>query len=1312
MPGKGTAIYIAAGHPLKRRAAKSFMSFFISLIAVFSILGANIGAGIAFADDDGGQSKLEDAAKDYGVETGQEGFGKTMDKYEEKDSKTISETDGTYTFAHVIKRVFDTRYLNYTPEATAGDGADNRDWNCDVNNKFAGTPLYHNCDVPNMMTQFLQNFIQGASPMGFVGATVANARSDTELGIPSNLPGGRVPPTYATGSAKYTGLEILGYNLHYTSYKGEWDFINVSTSARLLSNFGLMDSISIGVNLAVNGTVNGAKVAASQSLDSLKQGDVLGAMGNLWSGFAEGAASGVIRVLLDSSDLNVFNTNAWYRVNYGGTVYNARELTQSELADRMQIAFSMMIKGTPPDKAQVPDDYLKIKAGPPKPKEAISKCTDDKKKVIGSVKTAPGISQKDCKDKGGKSWTKDGAQKQETLAAWNTANKSYFDTAKKYGLECKLDSTDEKKRQATLDSFFACWSAEWPKQQGNAAASQQGESNQSWLNNLLGEKAVYAWFKKNPDYNINSPWRRFVCLDANGRTMYQGGKNWDYEFVYDKNGKVNSKCKALRPPIQNGYFGNGYMPGGKGAPNQSVQPDTRYNLVDQASFLSFLFDSSAVSNTIANALLSVTSLEARIANTVLDFSFSPIVQKVGLDKTVVDFIEEFRDGVYFPLLVLVIMFSAITVLINAGRNKNYVEGLKSAFLMIITAFLGILILFKPDFIVKVVDSGPAQVETAVAGAIFSFGNDDTDTICEATQSSADGPDELAKSFIPSDAVRTMECQIWRVMVYNPYVYGQWGTHGNNLWANTTQAPNKMHNANTRLVGDASVAMGGGKTVKNWGFYQAKVLSSGTITTDDPLINTGQAGGNYTLSNVNTVPRDIYRLVDLQAGPKNGAGTDSRYFEQWAGRNPSQRIISTALSMVTGAFAMVAIVLYGFAKIEITIISMIMLLFLPLILLLGIHPTFGRVKLKQYIGTIVALMIQRVALVAILAVMISLLSSLALASTDVLTTTIIVIALCAFFIAQRKKLMSSLGADVSKGFGGSITGSKSPKEALMAAVPQSMQNMADQRRAHAKGMVHGAAAGFLMNGTSGIITGAAKAGKTAQNRNMNHLRLTGQLGAVTNIQNSMQAGKNAAQSEVKMAAKRLKNSELHSSTASKLNAKHRELEVERITNEEQKKNPSQVIKKEDIITQKLQVDLDDDFVTKQFIELEKLLQQKETLEADRDNKKNIKGMPTKKPAPGDKEAWTRATQAVQEHNRHYNERIAEVDRQYDAAFNKLYTHVAQNQPDTEYDFGSKDYRIAELRKMKEALEKSGRAWRNEPLEKNSDSETPVLEEGQQ
>ena len=114
-----------------------------------------------------------------------------------------------------------------------------------------------------------------------------------------DVPGNKVPEDTSNSDYKYTGLEKFGYNLRYSTYVGEWDNIKTLNSARLLSNFGALDTFKVGWKAISGGISAGFERGSAQAWDRLSSGDILGAVGGAFSGFFEGATSYGFRTSLD-----------------------------------------------------------------------------------------------------------------------------------------------------------------------------------------------------------------------------------------------------------------------------------------------------------------------------------------------------------------------------------------------------------------------------------------------------------------------------------------------------------------------------------------------------------------------------------------------------------------------------------------------------------------------------------------------------------------------------------------------------------------------------------------------------------------------------------------------------------------------------------------------------------------------------------------------------------------------------------------------------------------------------------------------------
>lgn len=1041
----------------------SFIAFIVLLSTVFVVLGGTV---VAFADEDKTKETLGNLADDFLItqenEEGQKSldFGATLSK-----AKKDRSTDN---FAYVINRLFGTTYINKTPKNSQGSNANN----CDPNNSAKGTPVYHNCDIPNIFTEFVQDFLATVIQSGPLGAETTTAHSGMmNIGLPTDIPHGGAAVDPNQRPVKYTALELFGYNLKYTSYSGEWDHIKIMTEARTMSNFGLMDNLKLGASALFNGIASGIGQGVTGFVDGLSSGNIFTAIGGFFTGAVKGATTSIVNTILDSSDQNVFDTYAWYRIGYGGTLYNARELSGTEIAANAQKQLFAMILDNELVAAQTPADLSSIKGGLPDPKEAISSCEYKSASgsfvKFGNTEIAPGISEEDCSVKAqnvateveaSKSddddsatfeaeyrWDAEGTQALETLAQWVANNDDILKIVAKYNMNMTIDTT-EANRATVIANTKNSWGSAWAEANETTLDLEQEEIGAEWMDKGLDPEEFSKWITADKSRNFNAPWNRFVCTDSKGNDLLDG--NNQLIFAYDSDGNLNSACKAIRPPIQNGFFGNGYTNG--------HATDTRYDVVDTSIFGSLL-DFNSINNAIGNAGLWVSSTVTRLSNAMMSLAFSPILSTLGIDKIVVTIVETLRDGIFFPLIALFVAITGIMALWSAGKNRDYGKQAVSLILMTLTILSGVFLMFMPDKMIKAVDEVPASIERAIVGNIFSIGNTTTDQLCTATGSSEGLKEtDLEGKVMPysaSEGTRSLLCENWRTFAFNPWVYGQWGTNLDNLYAETTGRHNAMKNTNTALVGSAGVNMGGGVTMNNWGIYQLDTMTSGTASFAD-------------LSQVNgAINRDFYRIIDMQAGPNNGAGTDPTYFDNWTGGS----IVRPVIGMVSGIVAIVgavAVIVYSFAKIQISFVVVLMLIIAPVMFLMGIHPTAGRMKLKSYAGTIMGLIIQRIVLVLLLAIMFRVLSGMGSVSTDYFLTALMSVIICIAFIMLRKPVLDMVFSGISGSMGGAVGAQFISNPARFAGQQIGSPSFIRNRVQQAKSVVGSVATGAV----SGVITG--------------------------------------------------------------------------------------------------------------------------------------------------------------------------------------------------------------------------------------------------
>lgn len=1095
-----------------RRSMRTLTRQFVvvaAIVAVLLSLFAPLTAKPAYADEDSdAKDKISEAYNDYGGS-----FDGAMEKYEKGEGK-----DDENSFGFVMKRIFGINYMNDVSRAVAAEGYDTPESGklCNADDPRAGTPLYHNCDIPNITTQFFQSVIGNLINVSglYHAETVIPTLDSPWFGLPTALPGdGSVPTDPSQRASKYTGLELYGYNLNYTMYRGEWDRINVYTKARAMTNFGFLSSFQLGARSIIDGVAGGLSKAGENVSESLSNGDLVGAVTGFWGGLWGGGMASGLKPILDSSDLNVVNTNAWYRVGYGETLYGQRELNQEELGRlALQNVFDLL-NSSSGRKIELPKDFQEIHNKPARPKEKISQCkvvdSKGKQKVVGS-KEAPGITEKGCAKEAEKAnakkpkytWSADGTQTGQSIEEWKKTNKKFFDVAAKYKLSClsHLDNKDLKQSER-ISKFYDCLPQGIQDATAETNSELYAEASKEWTKDIMSPLKFAKFFMKNKGANFNSPWMRFVCVNPDGSDMLDTTTgNWI--SVYNTDGEPSGKCGTPRPPIQNGFFGNGYS-------SDQKQPgvDTRYARVDR-NVVNAAMGFDTFTNDVANFSLHVSAFATRISNTLMNLSFQPIGQVMGIDDLVGGFVKSFTDSIFFSFSVLFFVISVVILFARTAYRQQWRKFVFEVLLGFLVLFMALFVSMKPAMAMKAVDYVPSQVETAIAGAIFGVSEDNDDELCTAS-GTVSMKDENGKVVpdknltTPASNIRSMMCENWRVFTFNPWVYGQWGTEFDNLYAANTDAPSKFKNTNGALVGDAGVQMGNSTTVNNWALYQLDSMSVGTATTRSDVQDVGR------------INSDMYRIVDAQAGPNNGAGTDSRYFASWSGLDYMGRLGVAMSAIPASIVSMVTIGMYSIYKILIALISKFMLMALPIILTVAMFLEFGTRILKKYLLTLLGLLAQRIALVTLMALLITFIVGFTASIGSFFIAMVASIALCIAALLYRNNLMNMFAGAFTSTGKRSIVGSLSsaPVKELYNKLPAGMKNSVNQYGSQVQGGVSGFIGGYIVGGMDEGMKGAKKTAQMSGQREFRSQRRRG-LSRIQSIGMGMDAGKNAAQNATK------------------------------------------------------------------------------------------------------------------------------------------------------------------------------------------------------
>lgn len=909
------------------------------------------------------------------------------------ESTLTDDNSSSNVVAMVLYRVLGAYYLNpdleqapdnvdswKTQECTALDSGHK-----DIHTgQVVDTPSFanSNCDVPSVTMEMAQNLFKTVIPLGIENGGVQSAKSPWGLGFSQALlPTNEVPVDSAQRQYKYTGLELFGYNLHWTNYNGEFDDISVLSQARISADLNFGSVAKTYAQGVLGGLGQSLSDNASRVLGYLKSGDLIGYASSILN-FIPSVIGGTVSTALYrfmANFLNAFEYNAtkqgnWYRSDFvASTVYAGQQLTSTQKALVRLVKYLDILSG---DANSLTADFSqdeKDSQVPPAPST-----TDD----WDTWKTAH-------KDK----------------LAWGETN---------LGIVASDYDSTAGSAQDKYKSFANAWNDSrdnWLNARKNQQAASQYQQLMS--NPETQKKLISAVASADSTISNNDDENMLYCTTKDGKPEGKAeGKYVNLAYKYGlpqlgkeayKNGKWQCSQQA-RPTIVGGLFGSARKD--KSSENYI---DTRRNAIPALNPLTLMFGSNV--SRVSGALFGISNTIAMITNTLVGWSFTPILQNLGLKDMTISFMGNVRDSLYLPLIILFIAIGVTLVVFQTVRN-GFAGAFKQMALIALVAVLGTVLLINPRFTFTVVDDVPSQAERAVAGVIFE-NMSRNDVLCSATGSAVgtlgigamtgfDGKD----SHLNSDTlVRAMQCKVWEAFVFTPYVYGQWGTSYKNLYAQGYAGEGgsgaralTVDKDIQDLVGNAEVKLGGNVTIHNWAVYQLAHTMSGSITTDDPLMASG------------LLDRNLYRVVDVQAGPYNARGRNATYFDTWRGATGERYMVALS-DVAMNIIGLIAIGGLALKKLEYTVAMSLFLFILPLMLLMGVMPS-GMLRLKQYGFELLGLIVKRIFTVFFLALGLEVMIEIGGgADSDYMTLFMSTCALCLMMVMYGRELMSKLTATI-------------------------------------------------------------------------------------------------------------------------------------------------------------------------------------------------------------------------------------------------------------------------------------------------------------
>lgn len=1015
--------------------------------------------GDANLSDDGKGKKTGDAEWNYNNLTDNKKdskYGQDVKNDKDSSSKSAVNTSIFATFSMVLSRtIMPDYYVNSDVPASDSDDVDQAmKWQMGENacSSLDNASAYDNdnCDVPGIVTQAYQNISYLIAPSGIQGGNKLSALIPFNMGIPAGLiPAGSngkpdVPVEGERGSNKYTALELFGYNLHWTKYNGEWDKIDVLTSDRMKANINIFGTVISSFKMAASNAVNGANQDVS---DAWNKRDVLATAAAIitWPfKVVENTITGTIYFfingVMNGYENSIIQRTAWNRNDfYRDTSYNARMAADTDQAAITEYLVKWLTQQNKNEDTGVGDgklDELNKQAAFPgsEPKPDIKEGMSNDEKLQAYVDA---FEKWKTKHKDKLDWGSQNLGTKNVDGSDGGTDVDYYIGLIKKQIGKNNDATKDDasssdhnngggstaETQTYLHEIFeqfrsnwAALSTNWVAEQSKANGSLAGafmnalskfsdqESIAGKANKMLGKNAIYFFCT---DRNGNPSPAEYHKTKSEAYNMaLNAGMKWygDPAFNVSEDGTVKvADCAngKIRQPIV------GALNGQAGTADQKQQhQDTRRTAYHGVTLMNLIGDPV---DKLAEGMLSISQKIAIGINYLVNLSFTPLLDQLGIKDVVVGIVKTLKDSLYLQCLQIFIILGVMYAFVKGVFGKRHVEGIKQVLLVCVAGIMGLVLLYNPEATFKVIDEYPSMFENAVAALMLESASPNED-MCGASGTPTEAIDGSkyvdvrgnATGFNPNASIRQLECNIWDAYVFEPWSLGQFGVGHMMLYAqghaptDTSAAYETMDvdDATNTLVGDAGVDMGGGTTVNNWALYQISQQLGGTTTTND---------SKQTLLTTDT---DLYRLVDLQAGPDNAAGKATKHWVWWIG--DGNRFAIGGLALINSIGGIASIGMFAVAKIEATFMMSVLFAMMPVMLLIGIIPGSGRMKMQAWGAKLIGLAFKRVVLVALLCVQLIILISIANSNTKNAVASIM-------FMTAMSCIFASYGKEIIKAF---------------------------------------------------------------------------------------------------------------------------------------------------------------------------------------------------------------------------------------------------------------------------------------------------------
>ncbi|MET8293661.1 hypothetical protein ABZW02_06250 [Streptomyces sp. NPDC005180] len=482
---------------------------------------------------------------------------------------------------------------------------------------------------------------------------------------------------------------------------------------------------------------------------------------------------------------------------------------------------------------------------------------------------------------------------------------------------------------------------------------------------------------------------------ANGESVFPAVNQWEDKGQRAKNlndttGMVTGAVNMPKPANEytlyemNGVRGL-YWSGTQRDRGDASQTDSWWDAsgADDCRIMDF------VNNGIANTVFDGTKILTRIAISIKEFASNPSPLS-GLYKSRDSVVDRLRENVFVPAVPVMITLTGIWVF-SKWRKEQMREAWSGVGWAALTTVAVVVLLTGGNYgkFIDVADSGIAQANALLTEKVLG-------AMSGEIQSPCDLPNEA-----PNRGVRISSCAMYDTLAFRPWALGQFGEGGTDcIFKNKNKGGGRVEGGVCHPADPGSECEMYGKGARCEDLRVRQVVSQ-SMTNKDVTAKTDEKS---------KYKEDWYSIrQDIAGGKGNNEDAPDRAiypvsFNEWAGKGAGNRIGLAVYSLIAALIVGIMVIVLSALTLLWHAVTLIMIIMLPLIATIGIHPSQQKL-LKGWLQTFIHSFVLRAGFGVILTVLLVLYQMILPAKISLGMQLLMLLLVTVAVVMMLKKLLS-------------------------------------------------------------------------------------------------------------------------------------------------------------------------------------------------------------------------------------------------------------------------------------------------------------------